>query len=99
MVHQILLPLILDTYPIDLICLAFVVNGDRCQYDWMTPIVWHSLNLHVIFLPVLKISFFFKLEWLKILKDIFEEDYPIVATEISRNFIFPFYSESFLSLA
>ena len=46
-----------------------------------------------------KISFFFELEWLKILKDIFEEDYAIVATEISHNFIFPFYSESFLSLA
>ena len=34
-------------------------------------------------LPMLKISFFFKLEWLKILKDILEEDYPIVAPEIS----------------
>ena len=41
---------------------------------------------------MLKISFFFKLEWLKILKDIFEEYYPIVAIEISHNFIFPFYS-------
>ena len=48
---------------------------------------------------MLKISFFFKLEWLKILKDIFEEDYPIVATEISYNYILPFYSESFLCLA
>ena len=47
---------------------------------------------------MLKISFFFKLEWLKILKDMFE-NYPIVATEISHNFIFPFYPESFLSLA
>ena len=33
---------------------------------------------------MLKISFFLKLKWLKILKDIFEEDYPIVATEISH---------------
>ena len=42
---------------------------------------------------MLKISFFFKLECLKILKDIFEEDYPVfVAIEISHNFIFPFYS-------
>ena len=29
---------------------------------------------HVIFLPMLKISFFFKPEWLKILKDVFKED-------------------------
>ena len=48
---------------------------------------------------MLKISFFFKLEWLKILKDIFKENYPIVVTEISHNCIFPFYFESFLSLA
>ena len=48
---------------------------------------------------MLKISFFFKLEWLKILKDIFEKDYPIVATEISHNFISLFYSEVFLCLA
>ena len=54
---------------------------------------------YVIFLPMLKISYSVKLEWLKILKDIFEEDYLIVATEISHDFIFPFYSESFLSLA
>ena len=27
---------------------------------------------HVILLPILKVSFFFKLEWLKILKDIFK---------------------------
>ena len=47
----------------------------------------------------MKISFLFKLELLKILKDVFEEDYPIVATEISRNFIFSFYPESFLCLA
>ena len=26
---------------------------------------------HVILLPILKVLFFFKLEWLKILKDIF----------------------------
>ena len=45
---------------------------------------------------MLKIPFFFKLEWLKILKDVFEEDYLIVATEICHNFIFPFYSESFV---
>ena len=32
-------------------------------------------NFHVIVLP--KICIFLKLEWLKILKDIFEEDYPI----------------------
>ena len=48
-------------------------------------IVFHSIPcpdgipkiFHVIVLPMLKISFFFKLEWLKNLKDIFEEDYPI----------------------
>ena len=58
-----------------------------------------SQNFSCYLLPMLKISFFFKLDWLKILKDIFEEDYPIVACKISHNFIFPFYSESFLSLA
>ena len=31
-----------------------------------------SKIFHVIFLPMLKISFSFKLEWLKILKDMFE---------------------------
>ena len=29
------------TYSIDLICLAFVVNGGRCQHNWRTSIVWH----------------------------------------------------------
>ena len=43
---------------------------------------------HIIFLPKLKISFSFKLQWLKIFKDIFEEDYPIVATEISHSLFF-----------
>ena len=43
---------------------------------------------YVIFLPMLKISFFFKLDRLKILKDIFKEDNPIVTTEISHNLIF-----------
>ena len=47
---------------------------------------------------MLKILFFFKFEWLKILKDVFEENYSIVATEISHK-IFPFYSKSFLNLA
>ena len=41
---------------------------------------------------MLKISFFFKFEWLKILKDIFEEDTQFVAIEVRHNFIFPFYS-------
>ena len=36
-------------------------------------------TFHIIFLLMLKISFSFKLDWLKILKDTFEEDYPIVA--------------------
>ena len=29
------------TYSIDLICLAFVVNGGRYQHDWGTSIAWH----------------------------------------------------------
>ena len=29
------------TYLMDLICLAFVVNGGRCQHNWMTSIVWY----------------------------------------------------------
>ena len=63
--------------------------------------LWYGIFqiFQVIFLPTLKISFFFKFEWLKILKDIFEEDCTIVATEISHNFIFPFCCESFLCLA
>ena len=32
------------TYSIDLICLAFVVNGGRCQHNWRTSIVWHPKN-------------------------------------------------------
>ena len=48
---------------------------------------------------MLKILFFSKLECLKFLKDIFEEDSPIVAPEISHNFIFPFCPETFLCLA
>ena len=43
---------------------------------------------YIIFLPMLKISFFLELEWFKILIDIFEEDYPIVATKISHNLFF-----------
>ena len=50
--------------------------------------VWHRQIFHIIFLPMLKISYSFKHEWLKILKDIFQEDYPIVATEISHNLFF-----------
>ena len=65
------------TYSIDLVCLAFVVNGGRCQHNWRTSIVWHSKIFHVIVLPMLKISFFFKLEWLKTLTDILGEDYSI----------------------
>ena len=48
---------------------------------------------------MLKISFSSKLERLKILKHIFEEEYPIVATEISHNLFFPFYFKSFVCLA
>ena len=29
------------TYPLDLICLAFAVNGGRCQHNCRNPIVWH----------------------------------------------------------
>ena len=39
---------------------------------------------HIIFLPVLKTSFVFKREWLKFLKNPFEEDSPIVVLEISH---------------
>ena len=65
------------TYSIDLICLAFVVNGGRCQHNWRALYYGIPKFFHVILLPMLKISFFFKLGWLKILKDIFEEDYPV----------------------
>ena len=45
-------------------------------------------------------NFIFPYAWMvKSLKNIFKENYPIVATEISHKFIFPFYSESFLRLA
>ena len=32
------------TYSIDLVCLAFVVNGGRCQHNWRASIVWHPQN-------------------------------------------------------
>ena len=87
------------TYPIDLICLAFAVNGGRCQDNWRTPIVWDLQLFHIIFLPILKILFVY-LELLKILKDPFKKNFPIVAPEISQilftfSFIFS-YSESFM---
>ena len=30
----------ISTYSIDLVCLAFVVNGGKCQHNWRTSIVW-----------------------------------------------------------
>ena len=65
------------TYSIDLNCLAFVVNGAGVNIIG-GPLQYGIPNFfHAIVLPMLKILFFFKLEWLKILKDIFEENYPI----------------------
>ena len=63
-------------YSINLICLAFLVNGGRYPHNWRSFIVWHFKIFHAIIGSMLKISFFFKLEWLKILKNIFE-DYQI----------------------
>ena len=82
------------TYSIDLICLAFVVNGGRCQHNWRTPLVWRTKIFHVIVLPMLKILFFFKLEWSKILKDLLERTTQFVAIEITVviTLSFPFYS-------
>ena len=45
---------------------------------------------------MLKISFFLSLEWLKAY---LRKTTQFVAIEIGHNFIFSFYSESFLSLA
>ena len=48
------------------------------------PLQYEILKFfHMIFLPILKILFVY-LELLKILMDPFEEDYPIVALEISH---------------
>ena len=47
------------------------INGGPLYYGIIPKM------FHVILLPMLKILFFFKLEWLKILKDIFKEDYSI----------------------
>ena len=87
------------TYPIDLVCLVVVLIGAGANIIGEPPYYGIPKIFRGIFLPMSKISFFLKLEWLKILKDIFEEDYQMVATEISHNFIFLFYSEFFLSLA
>ena len=56
----------------------------RCQHNSRVPAVWHPKFFRIIFLRILKISFVFKLEWLKILKDLFKEDSAIVAPEISH---------------
>ena len=46
------------TYPIDLICLDFVANGERCQHKWRTPLVWDPQYIfRTVFLPILKIIF------------------------------------------
>ena len=77
------------TYSISLICLTFVVNGERCQRNWRIPVTWYPKFFHIIFSSTLKISFVV-LELLKILKYPFEEDSPIVAPEISRILSFPY---------
>ena len=33
------------TYPTDLICLAFVVRGGRCQHNWRVLKVWRPQNV------------------------------------------------------
>ena len=78
------------TYPIDSICLAFVFNGRRCQHNWIDP---YGMRSSIIFLPILKILFI-ELEWLKILKDPFEEDVSIVPSDIS-DILFTYF-ESFM---
>ena len=68
------------SYPIDLIRLDFVVNGGGVS------IIGGVSNgggvskifFYIIFLPILKILLVC-LEWLKILKNLLEEDYSIVA--------------------
>ena len=37
------------TYPIDLICLAFVLIGGRCQHKWRNPLVWYPQNFLCFF--------------------------------------------------
>ena len=74
-------------YPIDLICLAFAVNGGWCQHTGNRRILIAWQILLSLFLTVLKILFV-QLEWSKILKDPLKEDFPIVSHELRH--ILPF---------
>ena len=44
-------------------------------------IVWHPQNFSCYLFTYVE-NFIFKLEWLKNLKDIFQENFPIAATEL-----------------
>ena len=75
-----------------MICLAFAVNGGGIN------IIGGSYIFHSTFLHILKIlPVFVQLELLKILKNLFEENSPIMTPEISHilltysNFIFLLY--------
>ena len=50
------------TYPTDLICLAFVVNGGRCQHNWRISTVWHP---QIFFILVCIFTYFENLVGLK----------------------------------
>ena len=80
----------------DLIWLAFVVDGRRGQHNWRT--LYHGIPklFHIVLLPILKICLS-RLEWLKILKDSLEEDSSIVAPEISH-ILFTYSDFIFVSL-
>ena len=89
------------TYPIDLIRLAFIINGGRWQHNWRTPIVWSPQIFSYYIFTYLE-NFICLARVVKILKNP-----SIVALEISHilftcsNFIFFFvftYSESFMCL-
>ena len=97
--HQILLIFDLLPYPIDLICLALVVSGGRCQHNWRISIKRHSQSFHITFVRIFEISFFFTLAWLKNLKDPFEEDSLIVGPDISHIFTYASFSKTFIGLA
>ena len=84
---------------IDLICLGFVVNGGRCQHNWKISRCQHNWSMafpHFFILYFYLLKKFY-LSWLsvKFLKDLLEEDSPIVAPEISHilftDFIFLLY--------
>ena len=74
-------------------------GGREVSTQLENPLSMAPTNFDITFSPILKISFAFKLHWLKILKDPFVEDSTIVAPKISHIVVLPLFFETFMSLA